>query len=155
MKHTTLALALAITLPAGGCAAMRASQARQAHIAKATQAHTYEQPCADVWAAARTMLFAEDYQVKSADAAAGLTLETEWKARDNGTSVRYLFQGKMPTAASCQVVATRATKNAKGETAMDRDWQMEWNLIKQIDLPSANRIEAEAQQAGELARNSN
>ena len=132
---------------------MRASQAKEAHLAKATQAHTYEKSCQNVWSAARTMLFAQDFQVKSADAAAGLTLETDWKAEEKGMSTRYLFQGTAPSESSCQVVATRASKNPKGETQMDRDWKMEWNLIKQVDIESANRIEAESGQAGEAARN--
>ena len=99
------------------------------------------------------MLFAQDHQVKSADAAAGLTLETEWKDEGKGVSARYLFQGSSPTADSCRVGATRATKDPKGETTMDRDWHMEWNLLKQVDMTSAQHIEAEAHQAGEVARN--
>lgn len=136
---------------AGGCAAMRASQAKDAHIAQATQSHTFQHSCTEVWGSARTMLFAQDYQVKSADAAAGLTLETEWKAAKNGSD-RYLFQGTAPTPTSCKVVATKAIKNPKGETQMERDWHMEWNLIKQVDTVAANQIEADADKAGNAAR---
>jgi hypothetical protein len=102
------------------------------------------------------MLFARDFQVKSADATAGLTLETEWKTQANGnmiSSTRYLLQGVAPTADSCQVQATAATKNQQGNTSMARDWRMEWDLIKQVDIQAAQRIEGDAKAAGEVARN--
>jgi hypothetical protein len=37
---------------------------------------------------------------------------------------------------------------------MNRDWRMEWDLLKQVDIPAAQRIEADATAAGEAARNS-
>ena len=89
-------------------------------------------------------------------AAAGLTLETEWKVTSNGNSMnssRYLFQGSAPQAGSCQVSATRAMKSQQGSTSMSRDWQMEWDLLKQVDMEAAQRIEVDATAAGEVARN--
>lgn len=153
MKKLVAVFAIAVSV--SGCAAMRAAAARDRFIQNATMGHTYSRPCGEVWAAARTMLFARDFQVKSADAAAGLTLETEWKTQANGnmiTSTRYLFQGSAPTPESCQVQATAATKNQQGNTSMARDWRMEWDLIKQVDIQAAQRIEADAQAAGEAAR---
>src|SRR5215211_7069894 len=125
-------LLVCVLIAAGGCAGMRAAQAKDAHMPQAAQSHTCQHACTGRWGSARTMLFAQDYQVKSADAAAGVTLETEWKAKKHGSD-RYLFQGTAPTPASCKVVATKAIKNAKGDTQMERDWHMEWNLIKQVD----------------------
>lgn len=151
-----LAAVLAIAVSISGCAAMRAAAARDRFIQNATMAHTFQRPCGEVWAAARTMLFARDFQVKSADATAGLTLETEWKTQANGnmiSSTRYLLQGVAPTADSCQVQATAATKNQQGNTSMARDWRMEWDLIKQVDIQAAQRIEGDAKAAGEVARN--
>jgi len=90
-----LAITLAVlSVSSMGCAGMRASAARSKFIQNAVMAHTYQRPCNEIWGAARTMLFARDFQVKSADAAAGLTLETEWKYQSNGntqSSSRYLF----------------------------------------------------------------
>ena len=146
-----------VAMSISGCAAMRAAAARDKFIQNAVMGHTYQQPCGQIWAAARTMLFARDFQVKSADAAAGLTLETEWKTQSNGnmvSSTRYLFQGSAPSPESCQVQATAATKNQNGNTSMNRDWRMEWDLLKQVDMTSAQRIETDAQAAGEAARNS-
>ena len=154
-KLLTVALA-ALALSSTGCAGMRASAARAKFIENAVMGHTYQRPCNDIWGAARTMLFARDFQVKSADAAAGLTLETEWKTTSNGNAVnssRYLFQGAAPQPGSCQVSATRASKTQQGNTSMSRDWQMEWDLLKQVDIESAQRIEADATAAGEVARN--
>lgn len=152
-----LALTLAVlSVSSLGCAGMRASAARSKFIQNAVMGHTYQRPCNDIWGAARTMLFARDFQVKSADAAAGLTLETEWKFSSNGnntSSSRYLFQGAAPSAGTCQVSATQALKSQQGSTSMHRDWQMEWDLLKQVDIESAQRIEADATAAGEVARN--
>ena len=154
-KLITVALA-ALALSSTGCAGMRAAQARSKFIQNAVMAHTYQRPCNDIWGAARTMLFARDFQVKSADAAAGLTLETEWKVTTTGSSMsssRYLFQGSAPTAGQCQVSATQARKSQQGSTSMNRDWQMEWDLLKQVDIEAAQRIETDATAAGEAARN--
>ena len=152
-----LSIALAVlALSSTGCAGMRAAAARNKLIENAVMGHTYQRPCNDIWGAARTMLFARDFQVKSADAAAGLTLETEWKITQNANSMsssRYLFQGSAPSPTSCQVSATRAAKNQQGSTSMNRDWQMEWDLLKQVDIESAQRIEVDATAAGEVARN--
>lgn len=145
-------LVLAMLLALTGCAAMRAAQARDARIESSVTRFTYKTACNEVWSSARTMLFGQDYQVKSADAAAGLTLETEWKDAKDGTSTRYLFQGTAPDPGSCQVIATRASKDKQGQTSMARDWRMEWNLLKQVDINSANEIEREAQAAGNQAR---
>jgi hypothetical protein len=35
---------------------------------------------------------------------------------------------------------------------MSRDWHMEWNLLKQVDITAANEIDKEAQAAGAQAR---
>lgn len=152
-----LAITLAVlSVSSMGCAGMRASAARSKFIQNAVMAHTYQRPCNEIWGAARTMLFARDFQVKSADAAAGLTLETEWKTSANGnmvSSTRYLFQGTAPSPETCQVQATAATKNQQGNTSMSRDWRMEWDLLKQVDISTAQRIETDAQAAGEAARN--
>ena len=152
-----LSVALAVlALSSTGCAGMRAAAARNKFIENAVMGHTYQRPCNDIWGAARTMLFARDFQVKSADAAAGLTLETEWKIAQNGNSMssaRYLFQGSAPSPTSCQVSATRAAKSQQGSTSMNRDWQMEWDLLKQVDIEAAQRIETDATAAGEVARN--
>ena len=154
-KFLSIALAV-LALSSTGCAGMRAAAARAKFIENAVMGHTYQRPCNDIWGAARTMLFARDFQVKSADAAAGLTLETEWKITQNANSMsssRYLFQGSVPSPTTCQVSATHAAKNQQGSTSMNRDGQMEWDLLKQVDIESAQRIEVDATAAGEVARN--
>lgn len=156
MKKLLSVAVAAAALSTTGCAGMRAAAAKSKFIENAVQQHTYEKPCNEIWGAARTMLFARDFQVKSADAAAGLTLETEWKTQANGnmvSSTRYLFQGSAPAPEQCQVSATAATKNQNGNTAMNRDWRMEWDLLKQVDIQAAQRIETDANAAGEAARN--
>jgi hypothetical protein len=149
----TTFLALAFLIGATGCAALRAASAKNAHLQKATQTHIYQKPCTEVWTAARTMLFSRDYQVKSADATAGLTLETDWKDDGKGTSRRYLFQGTAPAESSCTVAATMAVKDMKGNTSTYRDWAIEWDLLQQVDSATAAQIEGDADKAGEVARN--
>jgi hypothetical protein len=90
----TILFAASLALTFAGCAAMRASKATgSSYCPSGADSHL------------RTILwrcmglgthhaFCADYQVKSADAAAGLTLETEWKGQDGGAAVRYLFQGR-------------------------------------------------------------
>lgn len=151
MKNA-VAAALLLLATSTDCAALRAEQARQQHLSRAVEQFTYQKPCTEVWTAARSMLFARDYQSRSADAAAGLTLETEWKVEQDGRATRYLFQGLAPTPETCQVVATLATKTPSGESSMARDTAMEFSLMKQVDLASAQRIDAEASAAGEKAR---
>ena len=147
----SIAIALfAVTVT--GCAGMRREAARNKHIEGAVTSFTYQRPCNDVWGAARTMLFTRDFQVKSADAAAGLTLETEWKPLEQGAMVRYLFQGAAPTPEQCQVQATAATKSQQGNTTMSRDWHMEWDLLQQVDIESANRIKADADAAANATK---
>jgi hypothetical protein len=155
MKNCFVTLALTLLAMSTGCATIRGAMARDKHLKSAVMDHTYQRPCGDVWAAARTLLFARDFQVKSADGAAGLTLETEWKTEGKGKdlrSSRYLFQGTAPTPETCRVQATTAVKEPKGDTEMERDWKMEWDLIKQVDTASAQRIETEADAAGEAAK---
>ncbi|MDB4977080.1 MAG: hypothetical protein JWN48_5421 [Myxococcaceae bacterium] len=157
MKNGLVTVLLAMLTIVTGCSHIRAAMARDKHMKKAVMEHTYQRPCGEVWAAARTLLFARDYQVQSADGAAGLTLETEWKTEGKGNQVsmsRYLFQGMAPTPESCRVQATQATKDLRGNTDMERDWRMEWDLIKQVDAESAQRIESEAQAAGDEAAKS-
>lgn len=157
MNNGLVTVLLAMLTLSTGCSHIRSAMARDKYRQKAVMEHTYQRPCGEVWAAARTLLFARDYQVQSADGAAGLTLETEWKTEGKGNQVtmsRYLFQGAAPTPESCRVQATAATKQAGGSTDMERDWQMEWNLIKQVDAESAQRIESEAQAAGDAAAKS-
>lgn len=144
-------IVLGLVIATSGCAAMRASAARQKHIEDTVTAYTYQQSCGEVWSTARTMLFGQDYQVKSADAAAGLTLETEWKSLSGGTSARYMFQGKQPTDDSCKVVATKATKDQAGKTSTVRDWNIEWDLLQQVDTVAAANIKTDAEKAGEAA----
>ncbi len=137
-----------------GCAGLRAIRARDHFVKSAAERHVYERPCGEIWSATRTFLFAREYQVRNADASAGLTLETEWKGDgQNGGSSRYLVQGIAPTQTTCQIVATRSYRTSRGDTTTTRDWNLEWNILKQVDLVSAQRIEADAQAAGEVAAN--
>lgn len=157
MKKRFVPVLLAMMVVGTGCSTIRAAMARDKYMKSAVMDHTYQRPCGDVWAAARTLLFARDFQVKSADGAAGLTLETEWKREGKGKdarSARYLFQGTAPTPETCRVQATAAVKALTGETEMERDWQMEWDLIKQVDTAEAQRIESEARAAGDAAAKS-
>lgn len=146
--------ALVIVAPAlGGCAAMRASGARHAHIEKETETYTYDKPLSAVWPQARQMLFTEGYEVKDTDAS---NAETSWKNTD-GYRSRYLLSGIAVDDGHCQVQFMKAEeqKNKDGgwhEADIERDLGMEWKLIQKIAPDKASKIEAEADKAGDSAR---
>ena len=155
MKKLFVSLALVVVASSSGCAALRAARARDMSLETSVTGHTYKKPCASVWAAARNILFSNNYTVQSTDAVGGLTLETEWRSDGSGTgsSSRYMIQGAAPTPDSCQISATRAYRSQNGGASMSRDWKMEWDILQQVDTAEASRIATEADAAAETARN--
>ncbi len=136
-----------------GCAALRASGARHAHIEKQTETYTYDKPLSAVWPQARQLLFTEGYQVKDTDAS---NAETSWKTNENYRS-RYLLSGFAVDDDHCQVQFMKAEerKNKDGgwhNADIERDLGMEWKLIQKVAPDKASKIKADAESAGEKAR---
>ncbi len=153
-KRLTILLTAFLGLAISGCGAMRAAAAKQNYIDHQMQDYRYDKPLAEVWPEARTILFANNYQVRDTGEAGAKTLETEWAYDDQGNSSRYLVQGvELDDGASCKVLFTRQSKRAKSSsTDSTRDFRMEWNLVKSTDPGRAAQIEQEADSEGEAAR---
>ena len=153
-KKLTFLLIAFLGLAVSGCGAMRAAAAKQNYINHQMQDYKYEKPLAEVWPEARTILFANDYQVRDTGEAGAKTLETEWAYDDKGNSSRYLVQGvELDEGATCKVLFTRQSKSANSKsTDSTRDFDMEWNLVKATDAGRAAQIEQEADGKGDAAR---
>lgn len=154
-KRLAILLFAFLGLAVSGCGAMRHAAAKQNYINHQMQEYKYEKPLAEVWPEARTILFTNNYQVRDTGEANVKTLETEWAYDDQGNSSRYLVQGvEMDEGASCKVLFTRQSRNAKSRnTDSTRDFSMEWNLVRATDPGRAAQIEQEADSQGEQARN--
>ncbi len=135
-----------------GCASFRAASAKHAYVEKQTASHVYSKPLAEVWPAARKMLFSGGYEVKDTDAS---NAETEWKVEKNHRT-RYLLSGIAVDDGSCRIEFTRAEEQQdKGTWSAldtDRDLKMEHDLIEQVEPDRAKQIDAEAEAEAEKAR---
>lgn len=131
----------------GGCASMRASQARANSLHSAVAAHTYAMPCAQVWPTARQVLFEAGYQVRGTGEAQTMTLETESSTGADGNggmvTTRLLVQGLQTADNGCQVAFTRNTQRAApGQRPIvesGRDHEFEWALVQRADPAAAQR----------------
>jgi hypothetical protein len=142
---------LVVALTTAGCAALAAGAARHKYVNEQTQAHVYNMPITTVWPNVRTLLFEKGYETKSSDTGGSFSLETEPKL-DNGESIRYLAQGVKIDDKSCRIEITKATVSPT-RTHSERDLEMEWALLEKIDATSASKISADADAAGEAAKN--
>lgn len=136
-----------------GCAAMRASGARHAHIEKETESYTYDKPLSTVWPKARQLLFTQGFEVKDTDAS---NAETSWKT-DGSYRTRYLLSGIAIDDGHCQVQFMKAEQQKKKDGGwhspdIERDLGMEWKLIEQVSPERASKIKKDADSAGEKAR---
>jgi hypothetical protein len=139
-----LALSVFVVTFGSGCAAMRASAARQAHINKMTKQHVYAMPCEQVWPTARQLLFTNGFSVKDTGEGTTMTLETEW-AYQGQSSSRYLVQGIEPTESQCKVNFTKNTRSQNNHNSTSRDLDIEWQLLQKVDQESAQKILQEAE----------
>lgn len=144
-----IALSLFAVTFASGCAAMRESAARQAHINQETKQHVYDMSCEQVWPTARQLLFSNGYSVKDTGEGTTMTLETEW-AYQGKSSVRYLVQGIEPADSQCKVNFTKNVRS-QSNTSTSRDLDIEWQLLKKVDQETAQKILQEANVKGKAA----
>ena len=149
-KKPLAILTFTIVYTLSGCAITRQWVAESEYIDSALEDHVFQQPCTEVWLAARAVLFGNDYQIRMSDRAA-LVVETEWKKDDLGEH-RVLFQGYEPAEYTCRVKALQAREIASGDIRVDRDTTMEWKLLQEVDPPTAHLVRAGARQAGQEAR---
>lgn len=147
----SLALLSSALLVGSGCAALRAASAKQNYIRTHSADYTFQKPLAQVWPEARALLFEQGFQVKDTGEGA-TTLETDW-AYKGQTRVRYLAQGIAVSPTTCQVHFTKNSQTGQGSLMSDRDLDMEWYLIRRVAPNDAQKIEADAEAAGQAAAN--
>jgi uncharacterized lipoprotein len=141
---------LALLVWLSGCAAIRAARARNTHLQRATQQYVYDQPCDQVWPAARRVLFEAGYAVESSERMSS-TIETEWKFHESSRS-RYLVQGMEPASGKCRVRFERMEEDEDGYTSTSRDWEMEWRVLQQVAPRAAAEIQQTANQKAARAK---
>src|SRR5262249_21553987 len=147
--------AIAVFIAAGtlaGCAAMRAAQVRQDYIRSQTQDFVYQRPIAEVWAAARQLLFERGYELENTGEAGTYTAETRWKY-EGTTRTRYLVQAIKLDDKSCRLNLTYASGSINTpDVSSARDLDTEWLLLQQLEPDRAAQIASEANHRGEMAR---
>jgi uncharacterized lipoprotein len=153
----------ASALLAAGCAAKR----REAYLQDKTREHVYSKPLNDVWPQARMLLKEKGFSLR--ETPGSYEIATEWLQTSPpstlGTSfTRYLVRGKQPSAESSTVEFLRqnrveagagAVHSGTGErqagsgtntTNLERDLEMEWELLQRVDPEGAKALTTEAEQ---------
>ncbi len=156
MKLSNLLVVLTLAFSAQtltGCAGLRASSARHAHIEKETEAFTYSKSLSTVWPRARQILFAAGFEVKDTDAS---NAETSWKF-DGAYRTRYLVSGFAIDESTCKVQFTKASQQKKEDGGwyqpdIERDLEMEWKLLREVSPDAGAKIKKDADVKGEEAR---
>jgi hypothetical protein len=136
------------------CAAMRGAQVRQEYIRSQTVDFIYERPIAEVWAAARQLLFLRGYELQYTGEGGSYIAETRWRV-DGTVRSQYWVQAIELSERTCQLNFSYSS----GATGQDyvstrRDLDTEWVLLQQLEPGKAAQIAAEAEQRAAAARGS-
>jgi hypothetical protein len=160
----------AAALALGACASLGVADAREAWFRRELGTWRYEKGCLDLWPAVLERLGARGYPLRGRDRAyasqggsggipaflgqgfetrrvegGGLLLQTGWRASD-GAESRYLVSGVPAGPAGCAVSFTLVW-HAANDRSGDRksvDWEIQLELLRQVDPAAAERVEAEA-----------
>ncbi len=163
-KVSVVALALMFL---GGCAAMRASQARQASLQNSMSNLTLSNSPDQVLKIARMVLVERGFAPK--DIGEGI-IETDWKhasdrSYETGSSssqswkytVTAMSMGEGETASTRLVVMQNGQSQSSGTTSSTskpstmRDYQLELEILRRLDPSAATNIEVEAERAAQAA----
>jgi hypothetical protein len=148
LKGFGFCLALAMSgVTLSGCAALKEAAAKQQRLDEKTRAYVHQKPLAEVWPEARKLLFEAGFEVKDQERSDYLAMETLPKLTGEG-SEKYLVQGiKVDEGSKCRVEFTKLS-NWHKQTSSDRDFDMEYELIKRLDPSAAAKIKSEADTLG-------
>lgn len=164
MKRSPMSLSLvvlALSMLATGCAATR----REAYVQEKASQYVYSKPIAEVWPQVRMLLKEKDLPLRESPGA--FEISTDWHQvgapSTLGTSyVRYLVRGKQPTPAMCAVEIFKQNRVEAGQgpvdartgqrgsigtdtTNLQRDMELEWELLQRVDPEGAKGLRAEAE----------
>lgn len=155
IQSIRVAVLVAVVLQVMGCGALRAASARQDYINSRTQDYVYNRSIDQVWSVARQMLFEQGYAVRDTGEGGSFSAETEWKQEGKERS-RYLLTGMRVDDGHSRVQFTRAEETQRGgnweNDGSNRDFNVEFELIKRVEPDAAQQIESEADVEGEKAR---
>jgi hypothetical protein len=166
MKRSSLSLSLvlfALATLATGCAASR----REAYVQEKASQYVYRKPIAEVWPQVRMLLKEKDLPLRESPGA--FEISTDWHMvgapSTLGTNyVRFLVRGKQPTPSMCSVEIFRQNRVESGQgpvdsrtgqrqslgtdsTNLQRDMELEWELLQRVDPEGAKSLRAEAEKA--------
>jgi uncharacterized lipoprotein len=164
MKRSSLSLSLvlfALATLATGCAASR----REAYVQEKASQYVYRKPMAEVWPQVRMLLKERDLPLRESPGT--FEISTDWHMvgapSTLGTNyVRYLVRGKQPTPAMCAVEIFKQNRVEAGQgpvdartgqrqglgtdsTNLQRDMELEWELLQRVDPEGAKSLRAEAE----------
>lgn len=162
-RSPLLLMVLAVATLAAGCAASR----REAYVQEKASAYVYRKPIAEVWPQVLALLKEKELPLRASPGS--YEVSTDWNMVGApsalGTSyVRYLVRGKQPSPATCAVeifkqnrvetaqsqASARATQGEKpggtDSNNLQRDTEMEWELLQRVDPETAKSLRAEAEQ---------
>lgn len=160
----------ALILSFSGCAGIRANQARVAVIEANVTQYQYnatKTSKAQVWASLRTMLFAQGYEVISEGTPVEgvYMLETAWRRGDSDSDGDRTDDRLMGTIVDVgnshepgvyfQVQLQRSERRLwDGDVTMSasRYYELEWELVNNVDPAWASQVQYEADVAGAAAR---
>jgi hypothetical protein len=135
-----------------GCATLRGASARHQYIESQAKEFVFAKPAAQVWPAARQLLFEKGYEVKNTGEGGTLTAESEWKYEGKNRS-RYLVQVNPVDDGHCKVEFTKMEGERKSaSTDSSRDVGTEWDLIQKVEPERAAEIKTEAEKRAEAAK---
>jgi hypothetical protein len=152
MKRVGWVTAWALSVATTGCAHFRAASAEEAYRREAVERFVYRQPCAKLWPNLRKALFSDGLEVKDADSGESFSIETAPTPVAGDATSRYLITGQPVDNRSCRVEALQQVTKPKDRPKTERDFNLEWRLIERLDQGAAEKINDDADAAGDAAR---
>ena len=129
-----------------GCAGMYRAGYRNEYIRSQMQGFVHTADFTALWTTARTMLFEAGYMVR--DSGNGYNVETEWARTDVDTMRRYLLVGYTNPDGTGSIqfnyVEQRSRDGAYPSQRTGRDYDMEYELLRRVDLSKWQQIEMDA-----------
>ena len=140
LSHIAYTLVVILGLSSLACAGMQRASDRQRYIERELTKHVYTQPIENVMPHARKLLFKQGFQVRDTSET---TMETEYLQNGNYED-RYLVTA-MRAGNGWKVEITLDRVNQRnGRAQSERDFDMEWELLKHADPRTAHKIDREA-----------
>lgn len=140
LSHIAYTLVIVLGISSLACAGMQRASDRQRFIERELTKHVYTQPLENVMPHARKLLFTQGFQVRDTSAN---TLETEYLQNGNYEDRYLVTASKANGGWKVEVILDRLNQRS-GRAQSERDFDIEWELLKRADPRAAQRIDREA-----------